>query len=420
MDDAAAREKISNAILKMMYQFKYFSILAMKLKVSENDAIPSMATDGLSLYYNAEFVNKLSLKEVTFVILHEVIHCIYDHIGRAGGRNLGVWNMAVDYVTNGIIKDTVKNSNLLQMPEEGLYDAKFTHWTSEKVYDELIKDQKNKSKSYSGFDQHLEPSQGDGGGSNKDHKGETDGDGDGNGNTGKSKKPSFNKQELEENMNRFKREMVQTTKNLQATGYGDIPLEILRMVDELDKPRFSWRDILRKTVESAYVYDRSFSRPSRRSFSYPNQIYLPGQLKDSMINIAVAIDTSMSIGHDDIKLFLSEIQGIMSSFDSYKIHIWCFDADVKEKSYKVYTEIDNSDMRNYEPLGGGGTDFGKNWKFMEKEGIEVDRFIMLTDGYCDFDGCDEQQVDTLWVINDPHSDNRKFDPPFGEVVYFDN
>ncbi len=139
-----------------------------------------------------------------------------------------------------------------------------------------------------------------------------------------------------------------------------------------------------------------------------------------MINIAIAIDTSGSIGHDDIKLFLSEIQGIMSAFNSYKIHLWCFDADVKEESYKVYTEIENTDMREYEPIGGGGTDFGENWKFIEEKGIEVDRFIMLTDGYCDFDGCDERLVDTLWVINDPYDDNRDFDPPFGETVYFDN
>jgi predicted metal-dependent peptidase len=45
---------------------------------------PTAATDGRNLYFDPEFVLKLDAKEVEFLLAHEVLHMIYDHIGRRG------------------------------------------------------------------------------------------------------------------------------------------------------------------------------------------------------------------------------------------------------------------------------------------------------------------------------------------------
>jgi predicted metal-dependent peptidase len=39
------------------------------------------------------------------------------------------------------------------------------------------------------------------------------------------------------------------------------------------------------------------------------------------------------------------------------------------------------DLEDYEPMGGGGTDFEVNWTFMEEHDIQPKKFIMFTDGY---------------------------------------
>ena len=79
-------------------------------------------------------------KEIEFVIAHEILHCVFDHLGRRDGRNPVLYNIAADYIVNNLLQ----RDRIGDMPKlvQCYQDFKYDGWTSEEVYDELFKKQK--------------------------------------------------------------------------------------------------------------------------------------------------------------------------------------------------------------------------------------------------------------------------------------
>jgi predicted metal-dependent peptidase len=67
------------------------------------------------------------------------------------------------------------------------------------------------------------------------------------------------------------------------------------------------------------------------------------------------------------------------------------------------------DIGHYTPMGGGGTDFMANWKYMKENNIEPKKFIMFTDGYPYSSWGDPDYCDTVFIIKG----NENAEPPFG-------
>ena len=131
--------------------------------------------------------------------------------------------------------------------------------------------------------------------------------------------------------------------------------------------------------------------------------------------MCVAIDTSGSIRDEQVKVFLGEIQNIMSQYSDYNIKIWCFDTEVHNE--QDYTAHDDS-LENYKIAGGGGTDFMANWEYMKEHGIEPKKFIMFTDGYPWSSWGDENYCDTVFVIHGNH--DRSLMAPFGTTCHYED
>ena len=98
------------------------------------------------------------------MLCHEVLHVALDHFGRRTHRDPSWWNMANDYVINGMLvtdkigkMPTKKVADVDEKGETnqrvGLYDNKYLGWTSEAVYDDL---EKRKVKKQMTLDVHLE------------------------------------------------------------------------------------------------------------------------------------------------------------------------------------------------------------------------------------------------------------------------
>jgi predicted metal-dependent peptidase len=152
-------------------------------------------------------------------------------------------------------------------------------------------------------------------------------------------------------------------------------------------------------------------RPSRKGW-HTNAI-LPGMNYDTTIDVAVAIDMSGSISNKMARDFLSEIKGIMDQFKDFHIKLWCFDTDI----YNVVDITADSihEFENYEPKGGGGTDFDCNWQMMKDENLVPKKFIMFTDGYPYGSWGDENYCDSLFIIHG----NNTIVPPWGEHAYYE-
>jgi predicted metal-dependent peptidase len=139
---------------------------------------------------------------------------------------------------------------------------------------------------------------------------------------------------------------------------------------------------------------------------------MPGMQNEDMIDIAVAVDASGSIGEVMLRDFLSEVQGIMDQFGTFRIHLFTFDTT-------VYNAVDyNSDnldsICDYEISGGGGTDFECIFHHLKEEQIEPRRLVVFTDGYPFGSWGDENYADTLWLIHG----TKSVVPPWGQYAYY--
>lgn len=68
-------------------------------------ALPTAATDGKRFYWNPEFIKRHSLLGLRFVAAHEAFHAFLMHPDRIAGRIPQLWNIAVDYIVNGMVMD---------------------------------------------------------------------------------------------------------------------------------------------------------------------------------------------------------------------------------------------------------------------------------------------------------------------------
>ena len=85
---------------KMLVKFPFFGSVVANVSYEENREISTAGTDGKTIYYNPEFLEKLELNEQIFIFAHEICHIAFDHIRRSEGKDPEVWNIATDGVIN--------------------------------------------------------------------------------------------------------------------------------------------------------------------------------------------------------------------------------------------------------------------------------------------------------------------------------
>ena len=380
-------DKIIVARVGLLLRHPFFGNMATRLRIEEaTDWCMTAATDGRSIYFNREFFTPLSIKQIEFVIAHEILHNVFDHLSRTEGRDRRIFNAAADYCVNGqLVRDRIGEA---PTDIKIFHDPKYYNWSAEAVYDDIY--EKHDEESLAALGQLLD-----------DHVDWGDKDGKGN-------RPQYSKEELKQIRDEIREATMQAA---QAAGAGNTPANVARMIKELTEPKMNWREILRQQIQSTIKNDFSFMRPNRKGW-HMNAI-LPGQQFQETIDICVAIDMSGSIGDDQAKDFLSEIKGIMQEYKDFKIKLWCFDTKVyNEQTYDGYS-IDEFD--EYEPMGGGGTEFDVNWDYMKENDISPKKFIMFTDGYPYGSWGDENYCDTVFIIHG----NDKIVPPWGEYAYYE-
>lgn len=396
--DNKAIEKLTTARIGLLLRAPFFGNMATRLILKNADEwLPTLATDGRYFYYNSEFVANMPIKQLEFGFGHEVLHNCYDHMGRRGSRDPKIYNIACDFCVNQDLIDQRIGEKITVV--KILHDPKYKGWSSEQVYDDLMKNATKINLSQLGdmvLDEHLD--------------GEGDGEGDGDGEDGEGKgRPKYSAEERKAIADEVRDAMLSAA---QAVGAGNVPAGIARMMKDLTEPKMNWREMLQQQIQSTIKSDYTFMRPSRRSHHL--DAILPGMNVEDMIDICISVDLSGSISGQQCKDFFSEIYGIMQMYsNAFKVHVWTFDTDVYNP--QIFTQDNMDDILNYEPKGGGGTAFEVNWEFMKEQGIEAKKFIMFTDGYPCGNWGDPLYCDTLFIIHG----SDKIVPPFGAYAYYD-
>jgi predicted metal-dependent peptidase len=393
--DRVVREKLISARVGLLLKASFFGNLATRLKlINADEWCATAATDGRNFYYNTRFIEMLRPKEIEFLFGHEVLHCVYDHFGRRGDRDPQLWNIANDFCVNGdLVKHNV-GEKITSVP--CLYDRKYDGMSSEEVYDQLY-EKATKIDIGSLLDQMI------------DEHLDGDGDGDGEGDEEGRGRPKLTAEEKQAIKDEIKEAMLAAAATVD--GAGNLPLGVKRLIQQLTEPQLNWREILRMNLESTIKADYTWMRASRKGWHM--DAVMPGQKPDEMIDIAVMLDASGSISPDMLKDFLSEIQGIMDSFPSYKIHVVTFDTDCYNPAQYDSDNLDS--MIDYEVSGGGGTDFDCMFTYLKEQEITPRRLIVFTDGYPFGSWGDAEYCDTTWILHG----TTTIVPPWGTHAYYD-
>lgn len=391
-------EKLVTARVGLLLRHPFFGNLATRLKlIDASDWCSTLATDGRNFYYSNDFVNRLTPKQAEFGFAHEVLHNVFDHMGRREHRDPTLSNIAADYAANQILKD----ERIGEVPDfiQIFQDNKYRGWSYEKIYEELYENAEKIDIGSLGelLDEHLDGEGDDEGGGGKD------GDKEGNG----KGRPRLTAEEKKQIRDEIKEAMVAAA---QSAGAGKVPAGIQRMIKDFTEPKMDWRQLLRMSIQSIIKSNFSFSRPNRKS-QHCGAI-LPGLMNEDTIDVSIGIDMSGSISDAMAMDFISEVKGIMDEYVDFKLDIWCFDTDVY--NYAQFTRDNADDIMSYECKGGGGTDFDVNWKFMKDNDILPKKFIMFTDGYPCGSWGDEDYCDTLFIVHGSEAINA----PYGQTAHY--
>ena len=397
--DYNARERLITARISLLLRHSFFGNLATRLKlINADEWCATAATDGVNFYYNSRFIMLLRTKEVEFLVGHEVLHVVYDHMGRRGTRDPQIWNIADDYTVNADLKRHKIGEFITSVP--CLYELKYDGKAAEEIYDDLMKNVQQISLQDL-IDQLID-----------DHMdGDDDDDGDGEGEDGdkpgRGKRPKMSPEERERVRQEVKQAIINAAQSAEA---GSIPKGVERLIKQHTAPIMPWRELIQTNLTSSIRTDFTWMRPSRKGWDM--DAIMPGMTPGEEIDVVVAIDMSGSISAKQAQAFLGETGGMMDSFDGFKVHVFCFDTEIYNPQNFTSDNMDTID--SYVPAGGGGTDFDAIFKYLREEGNVPKRLICFTDGYPCGSWGDEDYCDTTWIIHG----SEDITPPFGTWAYY--
>jgi len=351
---------------------------------------PTACTDGKTITVNPDWFGKLSVKERVFVMAHEVMHGIYQHMQRGKlyqdrgfGPDLKTYshsrmNKATDYIINAALTD----AGVGEMPMGGLYHPKFKATDlADEVYLQIPEDEdedsghgKDGPGTGKGFDDHKDPAPGT---------------------------PPPNESEV--------KRALKSAANA-AKSQGKMPASLERLVDELIEPAVNWKELLKQNLEAGIGRDSvSWNKPSRRRLAMSPSVVMPGPVGYRSGQVSAVLDTSGSISEQETQLFLSEVAGILSlgKPEACRV-IWC---DSKVAGVDEVNEP--SELLGLTAKGGGGTDMQAGLKYAEEHYGEHDHtVVVLTDMYTHFDNENPIGCKVIWV-----STTKEMEAPYGTTIY---
>lgn len=356
----------------------FFGTILFNLPEEETEELPTVGVDGFKLYYNPKFWNKHNSQEQMGLLMHEAGHLFLKHVWRGKdklefgidpntGETISIYNLAGDYVINAIIRNEG-----MTLPQPHLYDSKYHDWTTDEVYADLCKNMpKMTKKDWQNLMNKMKDS---------------------------CDKSGWGKGGKKQDDQQGKWEQIAKQAYEAAKSRGKLPAHMARMFKDME-PKEDWRNLLREYAQP-FNNDYSFNPTDRRFLG--EDFSLPDINDGEKIDwIAIAIDTSGSIGGKEIDTFLGEVKGIMSSYDSVRVKLTFCDADASP-----FIELTDYDKSKIKVTGGGGTSFFPPFELVKKEDTQPLAMLYFTDGYGD--NPPAPPYDTLWLVTSGSKNSATF------------
>jgi predicted metal-dependent peptidase len=447
---AAEAEKAAKQMVKGRAKVVFFkplySPLMFRLVLKAAQWITTMATDGISLMFNAKFVNELPIEHLKFAILHEVLHCVMRHPARRGSRDPEIWNIATDLVVNGILVYVEAMDHPTWIVLDKKYHGKNPdtdkEWTAETIYDDLMKDAEGAKKKWkikcACVQKDPTAAPGSGNGDKKDEKAEGSGKGDGKGQKGDKDQKGSGKGDQQDGDGggdqqgepcdvfidprgwdapwdrstdeEWKQAAIQTEQ--MAKMRGTAPGWLTKLVEELVEPPVPIEKIIQHIVGSHISQETTWRNPNRRFIS--RGMVLPSYVKDKK-DIVFIIDTSGSVSDVDALNFLGLGQRAMKSKGINEMRIMQCDMRIVDDARIKNLAGFKLHVKRTGLKGRGGTSFKPPFERLEEERVlwTTSCIIYLTDLCGDFPER-APKCPVFWFSTTPNTR-----APFGKTYHWD-
>lgn len=368
------QRKVGKAKSLLILDHPFFGTACTKRPIIYTDTVPTAAMSATGqMYMNVDFCAPLSVKQLMFLLAHEAMHYMLAHGLRRGHRDPQAWNVAADKVIN----DTLIDAGVGDFIDGGVTLDGAREMAAESLYDEN--------------------DDGDGqgpGGLGNDIGDPTDADG-----------QPLDDATIHQLEAEAKIDAIQSAKAAKAVG--KLPASIERIIEELVNVTTPWYDILERFMAGKIKDGYSWNRPNRRFIA--RNIYIPGtDYVPKMGPVVIGVDTSGSIGDDEIAMFNAHINRIIDTCNPEVVHV-------------VYCDYDVAGVDEYTPQdfpvtiqckGGGGTSFKPVFDWIDNNAIDPECVVYLTDGYGDQSEFTTNH-ETVWLT----TGTEAFD--WGHVIKFE-
>lgn len=386
-----AEDKITKARTAIMRdpRFVAMSGVLMVGNWEVRDDCPTAATNGKDVIYGRSFVDQCDDKLLRFVVLHEYFHVMLMHMTvwqHMFEEDAQTANFAADAVINLMLHDLDPRGDFLTVWEHAVLDQQYRGMDTGEVYRALRKNGKQQNgKSQSGG-----PRSASGGKAKDFDKHEPAKDGDGQDGDGMKPLTAEEAKEVQKT--------VDTALRQGALIAGKVGANVDRTFGDLLQPQVNWEDQLREWLRTTAVGNdlSTWRKPARRWLG--QDAYMPSRYTEAVKRVTIGVDTSGSIGHDQLRRALTEIMSACESVRPETVDVIYWDAAVA--GHEVYEgEAVQTLPQTTRPRGGGGTRVGSMREYMEREGIEPDATIIFTDGYVEAGWGGAWPGPVLWAIS---------------------
>ncbi len=345
--------RIAKARTKLLLDRRYvfWATIGLFLNTKENNHQPTMATDGEHLYYNKEFVEKLSDQDLMFVLAHEAGHCALGHHLRRAGRDPMKWNVAADFALNQLLVDSG-----LKPPDKILIDPKYKDMSAEQIYNLIKMVTKQMAASAEG--------------------------------TGKVDDAEKGKEE--EQKHRW--EVAARQAAQLAKAQGTLPGGLEHLIKPV-KQKFDLRTVIQHLFSTTVSEDYTWAKPNKHHIY--RGLYLPSQKRESTGDILIGIDVSGSVDDEQVSRFLGVVNSVLMEVRPRALYLVQCDAALQK-----WQKFERGEMLPNDVVikGRGGTDMRPIWQWMKENNIQPNCAVICTDLYMsDSDFGEKQEFPVLWA-----------------------
>jgi len=344
--------------------------------------IETAATNGKAIFYNPDYINSLSDKQITFLLVHEYWHILLIHHVRMKNRDHKTWNRAGDYTINGILV----SDKIGEFIEGCLFNPEYSDYSTEKNYKILLDDQ-------AGDDETININDPAGGCIPIEKE---------------DLEPGETFEDIQEDI---KTDIVNSVNFAEKAGKG-VSEYVKNVISEIVRPKTNYKDLLASWLNENNKTDFSFIKPSYRS---NNGFILPGLFDESLGKVVIGIDVSKSITSRKgaLETFQENINQLRLDFQFETIVIYFHSEIVKIDSYQKHETI------KIDIPSTGGTRIKPVFDYIQDNNLNnsITGLIVFTDleiwDYPKNDPC----FPVLWLQYGKCQDCL---PTFGEVVNIDD